>query len=71
MARFKSGKKTQQKRYKKYEDYNWIAMFNDGLFKEFERFRTTVYKYLPHYGMHSLKLRKAGSFRDILRAICL
>ena len=66
--------KKQQQSNKKYEDYNWIAMFNDDLLKKLNV--SDLNKYLSHHGMmHSLKLRKAEkirvieSFKDILQAI--
>jgi hypothetical protein len=56
--------KTQQERNKKYEDYNWLAMFNDGLLKKLNV--SDLNKYLSHHGMmHSLKLRKAEKIRVI------
>lgn len=56
--------KTQQERNKKYEDYNWIALFNDGLLKKLNV--SDLNKYLSHHGMmHSLKLRKTEKVRII------
>ena len=56
--------KTQQERNKKYEDYNWLAMFNDGLLKKLNV--SDLNKYLSHHRMmHSLKLRKAEKIRVI------
>jgi hypothetical protein len=56
--------KMQQERNKKYEDYNWIAMFNDGLLMKLNV--SELNKYLSHHGMmHSLKLRKAEKIRVI------
>ena len=56
--------KKQQQSNKKYEDYNWIAMFNDGLLKKLNV--SDLNKYLSHHGMmHSLKRRKAEKIRVI------
>lgn len=64
----KRGRETTVKKaatkQQKYEDYNWIAMFNDGLFKKLNV--SDLNKYLSQPGMmHSLKLRKAEKIRVI------
>lgn len=56
--------KKQQNNNKMFEDYDWVAMFNNGLLKSLNI--SDLNKYLSHYGMqHSLKLKKAEKVRVI------